>query len=397
MRPPEGTWFGDPTRGSFLTTVWVLEGCQPEWDAWVGRQMDDLRAQPDRMFAGRDHLRTAVYRFEHELRTGTGVSAATALDHPFAGVIMLAVNARSGPAVMRSVIGPEIPTAAVFAPERILMAEGDAPPPYELVLGFTVGDPIAAWHARVGPMLASLPRHRIREPVHPYYPRHGRLRRGDMNRKLYIHEFIDIIGHNRARYMHHMTANWCPVGKRERNMSCFGVWATVGSTGAWPQVVNLWELNGWKGLAANFEHELVGGGAQDPSFAEWWAAAAELRRGGTDRIVAPERWSPTIDELTKAGVKGEVYAHEMVRTPGRRRARVPRRAGRDRSARDRGTRPALCRRVPGRDGDRQRSDRDLGAARPQHLGCVRTGVGSRRAGAMAASTGRARLPTCIAR
>ena len=79
-----------------------------------------------------------------------------------------------------------------------------------------------------------------------------------MNRKLYIHELIDIIGHNRARYMHHMTANWCPVGRKERNMNCFGVWATVGSTGAWPQVVNLWELNGWKGLAANFEHELVG-------------------------------------------------------------------------------------------------------------------------------------------
>ena len=76
--------------------------------------------------------------------------------------------------------------------------------------------------------------------------------------------------------MHHMTANWCPVGRRERNMNCFGVWATVGSTGAWPQVVNLWELNGWKGLAANFEHELVGRGAQDPSLAEWWSVAVDL-------------------------------------------------------------------------------------------------------------------------
>ena len=37
-------------------------------------------------------------------------------------------------------------------------------------------------------------------------------------------------------------------------MNCFGVWATVGSTGAWPQTVNMWELNGWKALAANFEH-----------------------------------------------------------------------------------------------------------------------------------------------
>ena len=135
------------------------------------------------------------------------------------------------------------------------------------------------------------------------------------NPNVYIHELIDVIGHNRARYMHHMTANWCPVGRKERNMSCFGVWATVGSTGAWPQVVNLWELDGWAGLAANFEHELVGGGAQDPSLAEWWAAAAELRRGGLDRIVVPEPWSPTIGELTAAGVKGTVYAHELIRLP----------------------------------------------------------------------------------
>jgi hypothetical protein len=54
------------------------------------------------------------------------------------------------------------------------------------------------------------------------------------NEKLYIHEFIDIIGHNRARYQHHMTANWVPVGRAERDQKCFGVWSTVGSTGRWP-------------------------------------------------------------------------------------------------------------------------------------------------------------------
>ena len=135
------------------------------------------------------------------------------------------------------------------------------------------------------------------------------------NTCVYIHELIDVIGHNRARYMHHMTANWCPDGRAERDMSCFGVWATVGSTGAWPQVVNLWELDGWSGLAANFEHELVGGGAQDPALAEWWAVAAELRRGGFDRIVVPEAWSPTIGELIGAGVRGGVYAHELVELP----------------------------------------------------------------------------------
>jgi hypothetical protein len=136
-----------------------------------------------------------------------------------------------------------------------------------------------------------------------------------VNSKVYIHEFVDIIGHNRARYMQHMTANWGPIGRQERNMLCFGVWGTVGSTGRWPEVVNLWELDGWDGLAANFAHEFSAASLQDDSLAKWWAVAAEMRRGGHDRILVPEHWSPTIEELTDAGVKGEVYAHELVTVP----------------------------------------------------------------------------------
>ncbi|HKE77154.1 MAG TPA: hypothetical protein VKB57_26275 [Acidimicrobiales bacterium] len=136
-----------------------------------------------------------------------------------------------------------------------------------------------------------------------------------VNGKVYIHEFIDVIGHNRARYMHHMTANWVPVALEERDQRCFGVWATVGSTGRWPEVVNMWELDGWDGLVGNFRHELVGAGMQDPALAEWWAAAASLRRGGVDRIVVPEPWTRTIDALVAEGVRGEVYAHELVTVP----------------------------------------------------------------------------------
>jgi hypothetical protein len=135
------------------------------------------------------------------------------------------------------------------------------------------------------------------------------------NDKVYIHEFVDISGHNRNRYLHHMTANWCPVGRDERDQLCFGVWATVGSTGRWPEVVNLWELDGWDGLAANFAHEFAAGRTQDPALAEWWAAAATLRRGGTDRILLPAEWSPTITELCADEVRGEVYAHELVALP----------------------------------------------------------------------------------
>ena len=132
------------------------------------------------------------------------------------------------------------------------------------------------------------------------------------NTKVYIHELIDIVGHNRARYMHHMTANWSPTAREQRNQLCYGVWGVLGSTGPWPKVVNLWEEDGWDGLAASFEFETASPTLQDPSLARWWAAAADMRRGGQDRIMVPTPWSPSIEEHCARGTSGICYAHELI-------------------------------------------------------------------------------------
>jgi hypothetical protein len=138
-----------------------------------------------------------------------------------------------------------------------------------------------------------------------------------VNDCVYIHEIIEITGHHRAAYMQHMTANWSPIGQEQRAQRCYGVWALLGSTGAWPRTINLWEHTGWSGLAASFATEAVGAGAQDPALEQWWARAAEFRRGGHDRIVVPAPWTPTIEQLCADGVRGEVYAHELVQVaPG---------------------------------------------------------------------------------
>ena len=112
--------------------------------------------------------------------------------------------------------------------------------------------------------------------------------------------------------MQHMTANWSPIGQEERGQLCYGVWALLGSTGAWPKTVNMWEHTGWDGLAASFATEAVGRGAQDPALERWWAKAAEFRSGGVDRIMVPAPWTRTIEELCDDGVRGDVYAHELV-------------------------------------------------------------------------------------
>ncbi len=137
------------------------------------------------------------------------------------------------------------------------------------------------------------------------------------NDKVYIHEFIEIIGHNRANYMHHMTANWSPIAQQARHQLCYGVWGTVGTTRKWPEVVNLWEEDGFAGLAESFRHEFNHPTLQDPALAEWWARAANFRRGGLDRVLVPAPWTRTIEELCADGVRGEVYAHEVIKVrPG---------------------------------------------------------------------------------
>jgi hypothetical protein len=132
------------------------------------------------------------------------------------------------------------------------------------------------------------------------------------NDGVYIHEFIQINGLNRANYVHHMTANWSPAAQEERKQLCYGVWPVVGSTGAWPEVVNMWELRSWQSLADGFALESAGRGGYDERLERWWARAAEFRRGGIDRIVLPAPWNRTIDELCADGVRGECYTHDLV-------------------------------------------------------------------------------------
>jgi len=132
------------------------------------------------------------------------------------------------------------------------------------------------------------------------------------NDRAYIHEFISITKQNRAKYMHHMTANWSPLAQEQRHQLCYGVWGVVGSTGAWPQVVNLWEEDGLSGLARSFGTEFAGATLQDPALAKWWAAAADLRSGGFDRILLPHPQTRPIEQLCADDAGGAVYAHELI-------------------------------------------------------------------------------------
>lgn len=145
------------------------------------------------------------------------------------------------------------------------------------------------------------------------------------NDKIYIHEFVDIVGHNRANYMQHITANWSPIAQEERHQLCYGVWGIVGTTGDWPSVVNIWEEDGFDGMARSFRHEFGHSTLQNPKLATWWANAAGFRSGGHDRLLVPAPWTRTIEQLCGDGVRGETYAHErFTTTPGKAHALLAR-------------------------------------------------------------------------
>jgi hypothetical protein len=141
------------------------------------------------------------------------------------------------------------------------------------------------------------------------------------NDKVYIHELVEIIGSNRAKYMHHMSALWAPV-RRDHQQLQLGVWAEVGTTGNWPRVVNMWEQAGWEGLAFHLGYEASGNksdqntslGKMEPEEADWWHKATEFRKSGRDRILVPTSWTRTVDELVADGVRGGLYAHERIWT-----------------------------------------------------------------------------------
>ena len=140
-----------------------------------------------------------------------------------------------------------------------------------------------------------------------------------MNDRIYLHEFIDIIGQGRAAYNHHMTANYGHLARTERRLYCVGVFSTVGSTERWPLSTNLWEYrDGWEGVAKHFQFEFGNAKHQDANLVTWWAQAAALRSGGLDRLLIPAQFTPTLDTLLEANVRGECYYHEQISCePGR--------------------------------------------------------------------------------
>ncbi len=127
------------------------------------------------------------------------------------------------------------------------------------------------------------------------------------NAKLYLHETIHIVGTGSEPYKRH-TGERVPRGPAG---ALVGTWQQSGSTGRWPRVVNLWEMDAFDGWAEILAYQYAPRKGQPPGLRKWWTEATRYRSGGFDRILEPAPWSPTRDELVARGVRGRAFIQEI--------------------------------------------------------------------------------------
>ena len=127
--------------------------------------------------------------------------------------------------------------------------------------------------------------------------------------KLYLHEIIHIVGPGSDPYKRHTAA--LGLGRADGGSPLVGTFQQSGSTGDWPRVINLWEMDGWEHWAGILERQYTRSSGHDPALKTWWVEATRFRSGGFDRILEPAPFSPTRAELIEHGVKGLACIQEI--------------------------------------------------------------------------------------
>lgn len=127
--------------------------------------------------------------------------------------------------------------------------------------------------------------------------------------QLFLHEIIDIVGRGGRAYMEH-TIGFDAGAAAGRGLTLLGTWEVVGTTGRWPQVVNVWEIDGWDGWVRLGQRTNVDK-ARNPELAQWWDEAHTYRTGGFDRLLRGVPGCPSLATLTDDGVRGTWFVHEL--------------------------------------------------------------------------------------
>jgi hypothetical protein len=133
---------------------------------------------------------------------------------------------------------------------------------------------------------------------------------------VYIFEQVDIIGPGRGKLIELFRSGWARNAEVRYGVRLRGLWATVGSSAAWPEACWMWEMDDWehfaRAQAAQYPLE-----DKDPYGTELWRQALAWRSGGVSSLLVPAACTPTGAELAASGNSGQVYLVERLRArPG---------------------------------------------------------------------------------
>ena len=124
----------DVRRGSYLTLYWILAGHHEEASRWSTQQVAQLIAN-DRMLPGRRPVHAGFYRHRWSAsRDSDGVPAELALDHPYAGVVLVMLDRAPGSAapLERWLREEELPRRLAGSPVAICLGLEPMPLPPEV-------------------------------------------------------------------------------------------------------------------------------------------------------------------------------------------------------------------------------------------------------------------------
>jgi len=136
--------------------------------------------------------------------------------------------------------------------------------------------------------------------------------------RVYIHETMTISIKHRKDYLDHFCRVWAPRSRELYGMTCFGVWATNGSTGPWPEAVVMWEYPSHAAFSAmmsgEFDYLSSPNAPMKGHYEEFWENAAEgvVENTGCDRLMASVPGGYSLQEAIDAGRRGVGYYHQTI-------------------------------------------------------------------------------------
>jgi hypothetical protein len=141
--------------------------------------------------------------------------------------------------------------------------------------------------------------------------------------RIYIHETVQIGIKHRKDYLDHFCQVWAPRSRELYGMLCFGVWATNGSTGNWPEAIVMWELADRAAYTAmmsgEFQYLASRAAPMKGHYEEFWAPAPKgvVETIGYDRLLAAMPGTPPLAEAIEQGRRGCCYYQQVIQvSPG---------------------------------------------------------------------------------